>query len=233
MQAAFTFSERTSPRPQKWQKWVFDVTGFSVSKMLYRVSHDDKPLILLRKPSESTIREFLDAQRPLQLTYRDIGATFAAPPQGYAVDHVRIEIGSGIEDFQKARTTIQQWKQFDLGWVRATPTETPIRQGEVVAIVAKSFGVWWLNACRIVLIVDEASPQRFGFAYGTLPVHAGSGEERFLLEMDEGGRIWFDILAFSKPNQWLTKIGYPYVRVLQKRFGSQSAKRVREIMRGK
>ena len=37
-------------------------------------------------------------------------------------------------------------------------------------------GLWWLNACRIVYVVDEAGPvTRFGFAYGTLPGHAGSG----------------------------------------------------------
>jgi hypothetical protein len=29
------------------------------------------------------------------------------------------------------------------------------------------FGVWTLNTCRIVYVVDEAT--RFGFAYGTLP----------------------------------------------------------------
>ena len=46
-------------------------------------------------------------------------------------------------------------------------------------------GLWWLNACRIVYVVDEAGPvTKFGFAYGTLPGHAGTGEERFLVEWD-------------------------------------------------
>jgi uncharacterized protein (UPF0548 family) len=188
-------------------------------------------LILLRKPSSSAIGDFLSAQRQLELTYDDIGATFGIPPHGYVVDHTRIEIGSGLENFEKARAAIQQWKQFDLGWVQATPRETPISQGEVVAIVAKTFGIWWLNACRIVITVDEECPRRFGFAYGTLPAHAESGEERFLVEMDEIGRVWFDIFAFSKPNQWLTKMGYPYARIVQKRFARQSTQHIRELLR--
>ena len=42
-----------------------------------------------------------------------------------------------------------------------------------------------MNAGRVVYLVDEDGPvPRFGFAYGTLPGHAESGEERFLVEWD-------------------------------------------------
>ncbi len=51
---------------------------------------------------------------------------------------------------------------------------------------------------------------RFGFAYGTLPGHVESGEERFLVEWDRGDdAVWYDILAFSRPNHVLTRLGYP------------------------
>src|SRR5256885_10327627 len=34
-----------------------------------------------------------------------------------------------------------------------------------VAMVAHALGFWWLNACRIVYVVDELAPtRRFGFA---------------------------------------------------------------------
>jgi uncharacterized protein (UPF0548 family) len=94
-----------------------------------------------------------------------------------------------------------------------------------VAIVARRVGVWWLSACRVVYVVDEpGSISRYGFAYGTLPDHAGSGEERFLVEWDRGsGEVWYDILAFSRPQWLLTRLGYRYMRRLQKRFGSESA----------
>jgi hypothetical protein len=70
--------------------------------------------------------------------------------------------------------------------VETWPPDTPILAGQAVAVVACLFGLWWLNACRIVYVVDEQGPvQRFGFAYGTLPDHAESGEERFTVSRHE------------------------------------------------
>jgi uncharacterized protein (UPF0548 family) len=86
-------------------------------------------------------------------------------------------------------------------------------------------GLWWLNACRIVAMADEGClVRRFGFAYGKMPDHAGSGEERFLVEWDrEEGSVWYDILAFSRPRHVLARLSYPWVRRVQKRFGRESA----------
>ena len=92
-------------------------------------------------------------------------------------------------------------------------------------------GMWWSIACRIVYVIDEQHPvRRFGFAYGTLPGHAESGEERFLVEMDENGAVWFDILAFSRSRHVLARIGNPIVRRLQKRFGRESAARMKSVV---
>ena len=90
--------------------------------------------------------------------------------------------------------------------------------------MGQAIGVWWLNACRIIYVVDESGPiRKFGFAYGTLPGHVGSGEERFLIEWDSAeNSVWYDILAFSRPNHFLTRLGYPFFRGKQKRFGRDS-----------
>ena len=103
--------------------------------------------------------------------------------------------------------------------------ETPIQTGEVVAVIARNLGLWWLNACRIVYVLDEpGSVSRYGFAYGTLPDHAGTAEERFLVEWDlASGEVWYDIPAFSRPHLVITRLGYPYMRRVQKRFGRESA----------
>ena len=92
-------------------------------------------------------------------------------------------------------------------------------------MIARLFGLWWLNACRIVYVVDEPGPvQRYGFAYGTLPEHAESGEERFTVEWHQAdAAVWYDILAFSRPQQLLARLGYPLARRLQKRFARDSA----------
>ncbi|MFM7150397.1 MAG: DUF1990 family protein, partial [Gemmataceae bacterium] len=36
-------------------------------------------------------------------------------------------------------------------------------------------------------------------------------------------RVHYDIFAFSRPNHLLTRLGYPMVRLQQKRFGRDSA----------
>jgi len=182
-------------------------------------------MLFLRRPTAEAIRAFLAAQAKLDLTYSAVGATATTPPTGYAVDHTRIQIGAGEKVFATAKEALERWQQFRLGWLEASPEDTPIKEGQVVAILARSIGMWWLNACRIVVVVDEDGPvKRFGFAYGTLPDHAGSGEERFLVEWDRGDdSVWYDILAFSRPRHFLARLGYPWVRRVQKHFGRDSA----------
>ncbi len=182
-------------------------------------------MLFLRRPTAEAIRAFLARQARLGLTYSAVGATTTNPPAGYVVDHTRMRLGAGEKVFAAAKAALERWQQFRLGWLEASPEDTPIKEGQVVAILARSLGLWRLNACRIVAVVDEDGPvHRFGFAYGTLPDHAGSGEERFLVEWDrEDDSVWYDILAFSRPRHFLARLGYPWMRRVQKRFGRQSA----------
>lgn len=181
--------------------------------------------LTLRKPSADLLRSFLREQSELDFTYRAVGATSSTPPPGFIVDHTRIQLGIGEEVFLSAKSALQRWVQFQLGWVEAWPTDTPIQSGEVIAVMGHALGMWWRNCCRIVYTVDESGPIcRFGFAYGTLPGHVESGEERFLVEWNRNNdTVWYDILAFSRPHHLLTWLGYPMVRRQQKRFGRDSA----------
>ncbi len=178
-------------------------------------------MFLLRKPTAEKIGKYLSSQARLDLTYTAVGATASVPPAGYVVNHTRIKLGEGEKIFQAAKAALKRWEQFHLGWLEACPIDAPIKEGQVVAILARAVGLWWLNACRIVSVVDKED--RFGFAYGTLPDHAGTGEERFLIERDQDGIVWYDILAFSRPHHFLVRLGTPYMRVIQKRFGRESA----------
>jgi uncharacterized protein (UPF0548 family) len=182
-------------------------------------------MLLLRKPSPSTIRDFLATQAKLDLTYSAVGSSAAEPPPGYVVDRTRISLGNGEDVFAAAKAALERWEHFRLGWVETCPPDTPIKVGNVVGVLARNLGIWWLNACRIVYVVDEDGPlKRFGFAYGTLPDHAESGEERFLVEWDRAtGSVCYDIIAFSRPRHILARLGYPWVRHVQKRFARDSA----------
>ncbi len=189
-------------------------------------------MLWLRKPTTAKLRDFLDAQAKFDLTYSAVGATAVVPPAGYVVDRTRIKLGEGASTFAAAKAALERWEHFRLGWVEAWPPETPIQTGEVVAVIARLFGLWWLNACRIVYVVDEKGPvKRSGFAYGTLPEHTESGEERFTVEWHEqDDAVWYDILAFSRPQQLLARLGYPFARRLQKRFARDSAAAMRRAV---
>lgn len=182
-------------------------------------------MILFRQPSTVAIESFLTRLRSTELTYSDVGATSRNPPRRYVVDRTIRRLGSGEATFDAAAAALRRWKQFELDWVRIVPARETISAGDDVAIVAHVFGVWWLNGCRIVYVLDEttADARRFAFAYGTLPDHAGEGEERFSVEMNGHGEVTFEVSAFSRPRHLLSRLAYPLMRAHQKKFGREAA----------
>jgi uncharacterized protein (UPF0548 family) len=181
-------------------------------------------MFLLTRPSEEWIKRFIASQQRCDFSYRETGASRQAAPADYTVDRNQIKLGKGAATFARAVEAVKRWEMFNLGWVNLCWPYAPIAEGSVVAVLASHFGFWSLSACRIVYVIDEDGPvRRFGFAYGTLPDHAERGEERFSIEWrTEDDSVWYDILAFSQPNQVLAKIGYPITRMLQKRFARMS-----------
>ncbi|MFO0800386.1 MAG: DUF1990 domain-containing protein [Gemmataceae bacterium] len=189
-------------------------------------------MILLRRPTPVALDAFRAAQAELPFTYPSAGSTAATPPSGYTVDRTRVQLGVGDATFIAACAALERWEQFNLGWASAHPADLPLRPGEVVAVVARLVGAWWVNAARIVYALDETGPvTRFGFAYGTLPDHAESGEERFLVEWDRAtDAVWYDIVAFSRPRHPLARLGYPLTRRAQRRFARDSAAAMRRAV---
>ena len=186
----------------------------------------------LRKPSSESICRFLSDQSNQDYTYSAVGGTAGTPPAGFVVDHTRIQLGKGQQVFDAAKMAIKRWEHFQLGWVETSSTDIPIERGQIVSVMARAFGIWCLNACRIVSVLDETGDVcRYGFVYGTLPCHVESGEERFQVEWDRSDdTVWYDILAFSRPNHVLTRLGYPLVRRIQKRFARHSAAAMRRAV---
>ena len=68
--------------------------------------------------------------------------------------------------------------------------------------------------CRVVYVVDE--PDRRGFAYGTLPGHAESGEELFLVRYDPATEnVYADVTAFSRHATWWSRLASPVTSLVQ------------------
>ena len=191
-------------------------------------------MVSFQKPSVDSMRRFIAEQAKLDFSYSAVGASAATPPAGFVVDRTRIQLGEGEAVYESASAALRRWDHFRLGWVDVWSPETPLEAGEVVAVMGRALGLWWLNCCRIVYVVNETGPiRKFGFAYGTLPGHVESGEERFVIEWNQGDNsVWYDILAFSRPSQVLIRLGSPIVRRMQKRFGRDSAAAVFRSVNG-
>ena len=184
-------------------------------------------MFTLTEPSDRDSERFLSDQRGLPFTYADVGATRfdpAAAPRGYTLDHNRIQLGKGSDVYRRAVEALRQWRQFELGWVTIVPQGAKLEKDAIVAVKAHAFGTWSLNGSRVVYLTDEQKPvTRYGFAYGTLPDHVESGEERFLVELNPSDdSVWYDILAFSRPRHPLVRATFPLARRLQKRFQRES-----------
>jgi uncharacterized protein (UPF0548 family) len=179
-------------------------------------------MLLLRRPTKTLVDAFLARQGRAAFSYQAVGASRqGAAPLGFVVDHNHVLLGRGREVFRLAVDALERWEMFNIGWLTLLGATAPPRVGMTVAPLVRQFGVWFLNADRVVYLVEEAN--RVGFAYGTLPDHAEQGEERFVVEWDErDDSVHYDVFAFSRPNQLLTRLFYPEVRRLQKRFARDS-----------
>lgn len=143
-------------------------------------------MFLIGEPSAAMVSLLIDEQRGAPLSYAEVGASRDAPGKvsGYAVDHNRVRLGDGEEAFVRASAALYAWKMFDLGWARLLPRGAPAGVGTTVAVLARHIGFRSLNFSRVVYEVsgEEGGVRKLGFAYGTLPENAESGQERFVVE---------------------------------------------------
>ena len=189
-----------------------------------------QPRYSLRPPSAGLVVVFLREQDASgQFSYEERGATRddSVRPAGYTIDHNCVRVGQGETDFRSACAALRAWRMFPGPWTKISPADAPIREGQTVAMQAHALGLWWLNACRIVYVMDETRAdgpvvRRFGFAYGTLNAHVEQGEERFSVELHADGSVWYDLRAFSRPRFWPVRLGKPLARRLQRRFVRES-----------
>ena len=148
--------------------------------------------------------------------------------------HHRGRLGAGLETYTRAVDAIRGWKMYELPWTRLCWPDVPIRADETVVVLARHAGFWSLNPSRIIyLIEDEAPIRRYGFAFGTLPGHSERGEERFTVEWHRSDdSVWYEVFAFAGPHHPLARVGYPVMRLIQRRFAADSEQSMRRAVNG-
>jgi uncharacterized protein (UPF0548 family) len=186
-----------------------------------------------RRPNAVEVERRLHVARDLAAACPRILASMkgldSSLPAGFSHDLMRTRIGSGKAAFATAKQVFADWKMFDLGWVRVANPKAKIAVGEIVAVEARTLGLWTLNFSRIVEVVDL--PSRFGFIYSTTRFHVEMGEERFLIEFDpEAGGVWYDLEAVSQPAHPAARFGLPISRMYQHKFARDSHRRLSKLI---
>ncbi|GAA1241433.1 DUF1990 family protein [Kitasatospora nipponensis] len=149
-------------------------------------------------------------------SYPEVGATRgAALPDGYAWVRRRVHLGRGRQVFEQAGAYVLDWG-VQRGSGFAVHPARPVRDGATVLVRLRLPGMRLpalVIPCRVVWAVRDA--ERIGFAYGTLPGHPECGEESFVVHLDEGGDVWFEVVAFSRLAAWYARLARPLALLLQ------------------
>jgi uncharacterized protein (UPF0548 family) len=168
----------------------------------------------LREPSENDLARLQRQQADKGYTYTEVGATASTLPGGYRHDRWTTDLGSDDDEaFRRAADALRNWAPQRGAGLTVFPGE-PVAPGAVFVLVIRLPVGFATAAGRVVYVTDE--PDRYGFAYGTLPAHPEQGEEAFAV-VREDGRLRFEIAAFSRPRHALARLGAPITRALQLR----------------
>jgi uncharacterized protein (UPF0548 family) len=147
----------------------------------------------------------------LPLSYTEVGATAGPLPAGYHHVHKSAVIGRGRRRFEDAADKGMRWGMLRGAGLRVEATTEVAAVGSEVIVRLGPVRA----PCRVVYIVDE--PDLRGFAYGTLPGHAESGEERFVVRYDSAsGEVVAEVTAFSRHATWWSRLGSPVTSVAQR-----------------
>lgn len=114
---------------------------------------------------------------------------------GFRLLTTRVCIGAGEACWTRASTDVLRWAVKTRSGFAVDPPE-PVELGRRYRIRARigPFGV--TEPVEVVAVVT--SPDRVGFAYGTLTGHPVSGEEAFVVDRDADGRVWLTLRSLTR-----------------------------------
>lgn len=125
-------------------------------------------------------------------------------------------IGTGRAALDRAADILLSWEMHarsGLGVAASHPQVVP----EAVVRLAFRLPVGTLYApCEVTDVWRD--DERAGFSYRTLAGHPEQGTESFDLTMGPAADVTFTVTAMSRPGTWLTIVGLPVMRVVQRRI---------------
>jgi uncharacterized protein (UPF0548 family) len=171
-------------------------------------------VILAMRPSPAYLADLVERLRDERVTYGELGETRSTTlPAGYYHQRATAVMGQGETVWARAQDALLTWQAHPHAGLTVYPPDAPIDPGTVVVASAHLGPVALLIPCRVIYKTDEAGC--FGFAYGTLPGHPERGEEAFHVRRTAEGTVSFEVVAFSRPADLITKLGGPFSRAAQ------------------
>lgn len=147
----------------------------------------------------------------LPLTYTEVGATAGPLPAGYHHVHESAVIGHGRARFDEAADAVMRWGMLRGAGARVDATTEVAAVGSEVIVRLGPVRA----PCRVVYVLDE--PDHRGFAYGTLPGHAETGEELFAVRYDpRDDAVYAEVTAFSRHGTWWSRLAGPVTALVQR-----------------
>jgi uncharacterized protein (UPF0548 family) len=171
-------------------------------------------VLRLGPPGEPRLRALLERQASAALTYDEAGCTSGDDrPAGYTHDEYDRSLGAG--SFVRAVLGLRTWQAHLGAGIAVYPEGATIELDANVILSVHIGPIYAMAPCRIVYVIEE--PDRFGFAYGTLPGHPERGEEAFIVERGPTDIARFRITAFSRPVAPFARLAKPIARATQQR----------------
>jgi uncharacterized protein (UPF0548 family) len=160
--------------------------------------------------SSAEIESRIAAVAALAPSYRHVGSTLGDAPPGVPELLVERTVPGSVA---RAREALRSWASHRGIGGRVVP-DGPPEEGATVAVVIGVGPVEVLVVDRVVQVVDE--PDRFGFAYGTLPGHPETGEELFLATSAGPDHVRLTVKAHARA-VGVAAVGSPVTRWIQRR----------------
>ncbi|MDK8510110.1 DUF1990 domain-containing protein [Corynebacterium bovis] len=185
---------------------------------------------------------------PADLVGRSLAGALAAPDApppdrpGFTRVHATAVLGHGRDVLLRAADRVLGGEVHRAaGAPLWTADARPVAGGGRPVAVGDVVTVHFLGTRSPCLVLDVRSPADatgtagtsgtagtwFSMTYGTLPGHQECGEETFAARLLPDGTVTGTVTAVSRPATWLTRLGGPAARAVQRRMAARYVRAMR------
>jgi len=172
-------------------------------------------LVRLGRPSNAQLDALIARKAGLAVSYDFVGSTLHPDQWPGRTQYTKSrDLGSGVEAFEAGVGGLRSWACHGGIDAEIYPADAPIEEGTTLLVILAVGPMRIIVPDRIVAVIDE--PDRFGFAYGTLPGHQEVGEESYLVERHGDGRVTATIAVDARAATKAARAIAPVVTVFQR-----------------